>query len=636
MKLLRAAMLCGLLATPAWSQSWSGILNPSRAIDWSTAGIPGGIPSASWKQAGSTIAAAQSPCLNGAGDCTATIQTALNACGKQRYVLLGEGTFRLDGTLVIPGDCALRGSGASKTILNAKGRVQNAVIAMGAGSTNPQRQSAYNPNFASAVHITSGATRGSRSIVVSSTAGIAAGGYLVIDQINDGVIVTNVGNEGACTWCDTAEAQGTRAQGQLVQVTSVHGATLGIEPELFTDYKRTPLATPLKMISYAGLENLQIYANNTGYAASVYMADCAYCWVSGIEDNYADGDHIDTDFAYHGEIINSYFSNAYQHMGGLFDADLAIRSKSTGMLVENNIFERLHVGVMLVWGSAGNVVAYNYFNSNFDPRAPGALQMSIDFHGAHPQYNLIEGNVLENMGEDSVHGSYGNTTYFRNWVRGAALVCNPLTGRAPVICAPLGIYGKPGVNSWTTSQAVRAVEIQYLTSNVNLVGNVVGSSLMKKLTYLYGSHQPLSQSNSVVAPAYRDYDLVAYGYSFGFHAANDNGKNGQQESQAPFKTLFWHGDYSDITKSTVWAPGVTHSLPASFYLSSRPSWWSAAIPWPAIGPEVSGGAGGSGHAGTIPAEACYQKVMGGSLGAAGSPYPFDAALCYSTDAPEER
>src|SRR5215218_6386495 len=26
------------------AQSWSGIISPSRAIDWSTAGVPGGIP----------------------------------------------------------------------------------------------------------------------------------------------------------------------------------------------------------------------------------------------------------------------------------------------------------------------------------------------------------------------------------------------------------------------------------------------------------------------------------------------------------------------------------------------------------------------------------------------------------------
>ena len=34
-------LLCGSLMSQA--QSWSGIIDPSRAIDWSNAGIPGGI-----------------------------------------------------------------------------------------------------------------------------------------------------------------------------------------------------------------------------------------------------------------------------------------------------------------------------------------------------------------------------------------------------------------------------------------------------------------------------------------------------------------------------------------------------------------------------------------------------------------
>ena len=34
----------------AHAQAWSGILDPTRAIDWSAAGVPGGIPSGSWNK----------------------------------------------------------------------------------------------------------------------------------------------------------------------------------------------------------------------------------------------------------------------------------------------------------------------------------------------------------------------------------------------------------------------------------------------------------------------------------------------------------------------------------------------------------------------------------------------------------
>src|SRR5947207_14925320 len=33
----------------------------------------------------------------------------------------------------------------------------------------------------------------------------------------------------------------------------------------------------------------------------------------------------------------------------------------------------------------------------------------------------------------------------------------------------------------------------------------------------------------------------------------------------------------------------TQTLPASLYLFARPAWWPGSIPWPAVGPDVSGG-----------------------------------------------
>ena len=137
-----------------YAQLWSGILDPTRAIDWSTAGIPGGIPSGSWTQSGSTIAA--SACGDGSSDCTSTIQAALNSCGTSHYVLLGAGTFLLNGGLTVPSNCALRGAGANQTILNAKSTNTTDVTLGGNG-----------PNFSKSASITGGTAQGSTSITVN-------------------------------------------------------------------------------------------------------------------------------------------------------------------------------------------------------------------------------------------------------------------------------------------------------------------------------------------------------------------------------------------------------------------------------------------------------------------------------------
>src|SRR5262249_31703401 len=93
---------------PAQAQPWSGIIDPSRAIDWSTAGVPGGIPT-NRTQCGATIAPTN--------DAT-VINNALAACGANQFVKLGAGTFNLSGSVnVTVNNTTLRGSGPNQTIL---------------------------------------------------------------------------------------------------------------------------------------------------------------------------------------------------------------------------------------------------------------------------------------------------------------------------------------------------------------------------------------------------------------------------------------------------------------------------------------------------------------------------------------
>ena len=101
------------LSTYSPAQLWSGVLAPTRAIDWTTAGVAGGVP-ANYTQCGSTIAA-----YTGAA---ATINNALAVCGPNTYVLLGAGTFTLStGIRWSVNNVALRGSGPTQTMLVFQG-----------------------------------------------------------------------------------------------------------------------------------------------------------------------------------------------------------------------------------------------------------------------------------------------------------------------------------------------------------------------------------------------------------------------------------------------------------------------------------------------------------------------------------
>src|SRR5438093_8006920 len=101
-------VLAAFATAPAQAQPWSGIIDPSRAIDWSGAGVPGGIPT-NRTQCGSTVAPTN--------DIT-VINNALAACGANQYVLLGAGVFNLSsGINVTVNNTTLRGASPNLTIL---------------------------------------------------------------------------------------------------------------------------------------------------------------------------------------------------------------------------------------------------------------------------------------------------------------------------------------------------------------------------------------------------------------------------------------------------------------------------------------------------------------------------------------
>ena len=622
-------LILASLTVASHAQLWSGTLLPEAtctptstttpskcAMNWATyAGVPGGIPSGTWTQSGSTIQA--STYGNGSSDASAGIQTALNACSGNQYVLLSAGTFRFNGGVSVPGGCALRGDGADQTIINMTAAT-TAVSLGGDGS----------PNFGAAT-IVSNANAGGTTFTVASPGAFSVGQFVVIDQLNDNVIVSVTGTEGLCTWCDGQTATGSRAQGQIDRITNISGTTITVEMPLMVNYTLTPLAAPLTMTTNAGLENLQIYASNSGTAAQIHINACYACWVSGVEDNYAPADHLDADWSYRGNIVNSYFSNDFMHSAGCCDSDVDLRYKSTGFLVQNNILERLHVSIMLEWGASGNVIAYNYSSGDFDPSTTSYVMQDIDFHGSHPQFNLFEGNVSATMGQDGIWGSAANNTAFRNWVMGTTEICAPSSGRGTVTCS--------GSSGYLGAQGAKAFDVNAPESNYFMIGNVEGSAQQQTLGT--GHALAIAVCGAAVPTGVpcgsdsRIYQGAFYNETFGFGTTGDTGTQ-LIDNDLPWNTSFIHGEYSTVANAITWVSGVSQTLPASFYLSSQPNWWTSTVPWPAIGPDVTGGNGPGGHVYSTtaanPAMNCYFNVLGGVFGGAGGPYSFNANTCYPT------
>ena len=626
--LLRLLLMVLYFSVASLAQNWTGILNPTRAIDWTQSGIPGGIPT-NQTQCGATILAATYG--NGSSDASAAVQSALNACGgsagSQKYVLLGAGTFRMNSGVKVPSYTTLRGSGAQQTILNMQ---NSSGIDVGTGNWQ-----AY-PNTAT-VAINSGSTAGSTSLTLASGSGISAGMYLLITELNDPTFVSITSSQGgSCTWCGGLWGS-ERTRGQIVEVTAVNGAVVSISPALYSTFSRTPWAQPFSMAyKYVGVENLQVYDNNLhgGYNGdNIGFFMCAYCWIKGVESNGTsiNNDHVDIYYSYRNEVRDSYFVGCTTHGPGSADCDVFLGEKTSGTLIENNIIERTHGAVEIDWGSAGNVVAYNYATGQFDASDTTVTMMDMAMHGAHPQFTLIEGNSFAAIYPDSIWGTSSHTTLFRNWARGTTLICPPATnGRNNFNCAS---------GSWSVSSN-RAIQFAAIVDSAsgtltgsmyaNIVGNVSGSPNAVNDTYRSGGD---SCTACIVSPASRNYSNATYDLVFGYGSTGDG--TGYCTSRAtcpPYTSAFLHGNYTNATSSIqVWASGVTQTLPASFFHSAKPAWWGS-LPWPAIGPDVTGGTGPGGHVSLTaanPAHACYNstaKVADGSLA-------FDPAVCYGQAAP---
>src|SRR6266699_4288202 len=101
-------LLVFCLSVYANAQPWSGIIDSSRAVDWSSAGVTGGIPNRT------TICATLNP-----GATAAQINSAITSCPSGQVVFLNAGTYNLSAGIVIANksNVTLRGAGPDQTFL---------------------------------------------------------------------------------------------------------------------------------------------------------------------------------------------------------------------------------------------------------------------------------------------------------------------------------------------------------------------------------------------------------------------------------------------------------------------------------------------------------------------------------------
>jgi hypothetical protein len=602
---LAVVLLAELMAwKPVCAQSASGLIPSSRAIDWSHAGIPGGIPDANWP-------ICQTIPPSGGSDDSVAIQNAINACPAGSVVALTAGNYRLHrsstvcqgksddyatgvyeaGLCLTDKSIVLRGAGPNNTTLSYGDGAS--IISMG--------ETYLSSSSISFIAVTSSASQGAVQLTLQSVSGITVNSYIVVTQTNptdpaDGnPLVNTAGYTGSCSGC--GHDLTTSVMAQIDRVTAVSGNVITLERPLYFNYTNAPKVYHLPMIEKVGLESLRVTSTGASGTAlefkNINLEACAHCWVHNVESDWAvDKSHIYLSDVYGSEISNNYVYEAYNHNSGA-DYAILLEFRDSENLIQNNIIRRARHSTPQS-GASGNVYGYNYELDAYMGEYHNSLP-ETQSHAPHPYMNLWEGNVTPNWEFDFAHGSNSHNTMFRNYINLTATdpdTGNPMTG------------------------GLIALNVAYYSNYENILGNVFGPYGSTCTARTYETDSGTSKVNGVI-------------YQLGYFDDGGGSSPNAALSAKVGQTILRGGNWDCVTDSVIWKSNVPsgslaasylaqQTMPNSFYLSGKPSWFSGTqATWPPIDPVAST------KVNEIPAQLCYER--GPKIGQA-----FDPASCYGS------
>jgi len=573
-QLSRVGFLALTIPLLAPASGFGEIIPAGRRINWKP-GIPGGIPNRTVIFA-NVKNAPYNAVGDGIADDRAAIQSAINACPAGQVVFIPAGTYRVSGLLAMKSYVTLRGAGPSQTT----------ILADHSGGATIEFSGGFG---VTTVNIVSGYTAGSTSITLASPPQyLQTNDIIFLNQLNDGALVTPYGWESGspslCGYCSVNGENGDRSLAQGVTVTGVSGSTVQFDPPLYWTFSNS-LAPRMDYNQnggngnsgrWMGVEDLKLSRTDSAspnHVLSLYYASC--CWVKNVEVHRGGGrGGIYTYRVLRCEFRDMFFNQADGAQAASGEGVIIFPSTSD-CLVENNIFNEIRNPISLNGPSMGNVIAYNYI-TNLPNANQNILVSGITTHGAHPMFNLFEGNIVPKMHFDMIHGSASHNTVFRNFIRGR----------------------QEAINGVVNDSGMGCVWIDATNHFFNVVGNVLGYKGVNSdiANYLYDVESPNGAGFNGGG--------ILYVWRFSYAGYSRALVDPKAKS-----TLLRHGNYDFFTSATNWDSTISDPfLPASLYLTNKPAWFGN-LAWPPFGPEnANNGSYTLTRATTIPAG--YRFVNG--------------------------
>jgi len=507
------------------------ILPPDRFSPyWAQTGIEGGIPTTFTVMFANVTQAPYNVDNTGVSDASVGVQAAIDACTSGQYVFMPIGTYRFNSRVNLKNNCVLRGAGRYLTVINSYANWH--ALNIGDFPSAPVDTRVAN-------HLTVGTSN--VSVFSVSTPAIALGDFIVIDQVNDGVTVTNCPDDlgGLGTQPQPSRDSNTRNLAQVRQVVAISGTNLTVFPPV-THAFNTNYATEVwelnqgvAMVTNAGFESFTVERVSpvdqfAGY--NMFKFVCASrCWIQDVRATNTIWWHVDLDRSFRCQVFNSEFNSAMFRGGGAAYGVVPFNVSSMHRIEHNRFYRLRHAMPPILCSDI--VFGYNF--SVDSDQGDGWLAGDMFPHGAHATMVLFEGNYGVKIFNDWTHGSCDYICYFRNFVVGKSTYNTSAAGR-------------------------RLVDNNIHATYLTFVGNVFGTND----GWTYTSYEA------------RFSRTTAGIYIFNWDFVNDADGISDVLVPSAYDTAFRHANYDDADKNIKYALHYeNHTLSNSLYLVSKPTWF---------------------------------------------------------------
>ncbi|MBX9852088.1 MAG: T9SS type A sorting domain-containing protein [Cytophagaceae bacterium] len=371
--------------------SFSQNVPASRRVDWSIAGIAGGIPCRSTIY---NFVTAFSGDNTGATDNSVKLINALNSTPADAVIYFPNGTYKFTNTVNVPSNKVIRGQSVTGTLLNF---------------TLTDGKNCFNMvgvQTATSTTVTASVTKGNNTLNVANATAFNIGDDILMEQVNNAAIANS-----PASWADNL-------RGQLFVITGKAGNTLTLDRTFTLDYNITDAITvyKLNLIKSVGFESLTIDRLDANFSTGneTFMFDLtANCWMRCVRSLRTGRYHVYLNNTRNAEVRGCYFYESKDYNGGGNGYGVLCQDHVGECLIENNIFRKLRHALIVKEGASRNVYGYNY--SREATWGSSGFPADISIHGHYPYRNLFESNIVQRVTITDAWGKAGpDNTVFRN------------------------------------------------------------------------------------------------------------------------------------------------------------------------------------------------------------------------------